>query len=152
MSIFGESDFRCLSNFLQTHIFWNFDHISRTSNQIIYRNIWLAKVIINHIMTAQVLFFDVFSEKDPHLNAVEWCFPWKYSHNLNNYIWKKIKFLKMCEFLNHPYLQYFRFYRKLHYFLKPSFQQLKCGFSMKNLHRARYQEIPLKSSAWSISC
>ena len=23
------------------------------------------------IMTAQVLFFDVFSEKDPHLNAVE---------------------------------------------------------------------------------
>ena len=72
MSVFGENDSRCLSNFLQTHIFWNFDHISRTYNQINYRNIWFAKVIIILIMTAQVLFFDVFfSEKDPHLNAVE---------------------------------------------------------------------------------
>ena len=71
MSVFGENDSRCLSNFLQTHIFWNFDHISRTYNQINYRNIWFAKVIIILIMTAQVLFFDVFFEKDPHLNAVE---------------------------------------------------------------------------------
>ena len=32
--VFGENDSRCLSNFLQTHIFWNFDYISRTYNQI----------------------------------------------------------------------------------------------------------------------
>ena len=57
--------------FLQTHIFWKFDHISRTYNQINYRNIWFTKVIIILIMTVQVLLFDVFFEKDPHLNAVE---------------------------------------------------------------------------------
>ena len=57
LSVFGENDSRRLSNFLQTHIFWNFDHISRIYNQINYRNIWFLKVIIILIMTAQVLFF-----------------------------------------------------------------------------------------------
>ena len=71
LSVFGENDSRRLSNFLQTHIFWNFDHISRIYNQINYRNIWFPKVIIILIMMAQVLFFNVFSEKDPHLNGVE---------------------------------------------------------------------------------
>ena len=51
--------------------FWNFDHISRMCNQINYRNNWFPKVIIILIMTARVLFFNVFSEKDPHFNVVE---------------------------------------------------------------------------------
>ena len=71
MSVFGENDSRRLSNFLQTHIFWKFDHISRTYNQINYRNIWFAKVIIILIMTAQVLFSILFFEKEIHLNTVE---------------------------------------------------------------------------------
>ena len=71
LSVFDENDSRRLSNFLQTHTFWKFHHISRTYNQINYRNIWFPKVIIILIMTGQVLFFNVFSEKDPHLNAVE---------------------------------------------------------------------------------
>ena len=62
---------RRLSNFLQTHIFWNIDHISRNYNQINYKNIWFPKQIIILIMTAQVVFFNVFSEKDLHLNVVE---------------------------------------------------------------------------------
>ena len=37
MSVFGENDSHRLSNFLQTHIFWNFDHISRIYNQTNYR-------------------------------------------------------------------------------------------------------------------
>ena len=69
--VFGENDSRRWSNFLQTHIFWNFDHISRIYNQINYRNIWFLKVIMILIMTTQVLFFNDFSEKDPHFNAVE---------------------------------------------------------------------------------
>ena len=40
------------------------------SAKINYRNIWFPKIIIL-IMTAQVLFFNDFSEKDPYLNAVE---------------------------------------------------------------------------------
>ena len=71
LSLFGENDSRRLSNFLQTHIFWKFYHISRIYNQINYRNIWFAKVIIILIMTAQVIFFHAFSKKDPHLKAVE---------------------------------------------------------------------------------
>ena len=71
MSVFCENDSRRLSNFLQTHIFWNFDHICRIYNQINYRNIWFLKVIMILIMTAQAVFFNDFSEKDPHLNAVE---------------------------------------------------------------------------------
>ena len=71
LSLFGENDSRRLSNFLQTHIFWKFYHISRIYSQINYRNIWFAKVIIILIMTAQVIFFHVFSKKDPHLKAVE---------------------------------------------------------------------------------
>ena len=71
LSVFGENGSRCLSNFLQTHIFWNFGHISGICNQNNYRNIWFAKVIIILIMTAQLLFFDIFSKKDPHLNVFE---------------------------------------------------------------------------------
>ena len=71
LSIFGENDSRHLSNFLQTHIFSNFDHISRIYNQINYRNVCFPKVIIILIVTAQMLLFNVFSLKDPHLNAVE---------------------------------------------------------------------------------
>ena len=63
MSVFGKNDSRCLSNFSQTHVFWNFDHISRTCNQINYTNIWFAKVIIILIMAAQVLFFSMFFPK-----------------------------------------------------------------------------------------
>ena len=74
--VFGENDSRRLSNFLQTHIFWNFDHISRIYSQINHRNILFPKVIIILIMTAQVLFFNVFSEKDTHLNAVESAWNW----------------------------------------------------------------------------
>ena len=74
--VFGENDSRCLSNFLQTHIFRKFDHISRTYNQINSRNIWFAKVIILLLMTTQVLFSDVFSKKDSHLNAVKLCKSW----------------------------------------------------------------------------
>ena len=74
MLVFGENDFRRLSNFLQTHIFWKFVHNYRICNQINYRNIWFPKVIIILIMTAEVLFFNVFSEKDLHLNAVEQSF------------------------------------------------------------------------------
>ena len=70
LSVFGENDSRSLSNFLQTLIFWNFDHISRIYNQVNYRNIWFPKVIIILIMTGQVLFFHAFSEKDPYLNTV----------------------------------------------------------------------------------
>ena len=55
LGIFGESDSRRLSNCLQTHIFWNFNDISRICNQINYRNIWFPKVIMILIMTAQVL-------------------------------------------------------------------------------------------------
>ena len=71
LSVFGENDSCCSSNFLQAHMFWKFDHMSRTYNQISYRNNWFSKVIIVLLMTAQVLFFDVFSEEDTHLNAVE---------------------------------------------------------------------------------
>ena len=56
-----------LSNFLQTHIFWNFDHISRIYNQINYTNIWFPKVIIILIMTAQVLFSMFFPKKTRNL-------------------------------------------------------------------------------------
>ena len=63
LSVFGENDSRRLSSFLQTHIFWKFDHISRTYNQINYRNIWFAKVTIILIMMAQVLFSIFFPKK-----------------------------------------------------------------------------------------
>ena len=63
--VFTKNDSRRLSYFLQTHIFWNFDHISRICNQINYRNIWFLKVIIILTMTAQVLFFNVFFRKKP---------------------------------------------------------------------------------------
>ena len=61
--VFGENNSCHLSNFLQIHIFWNFDHISRICNQINYSNIWFAKIIIILIMTAQVLFLMFFPKK-----------------------------------------------------------------------------------------
>ena len=73
MSVFRKNDSRCWSNFFETHIYWNFDHISKTFHQINYSDIWFAKVIIILIMTAEGLSFDVFFKKDPHLNAVENC-------------------------------------------------------------------------------
>ena len=54
---------RRLSNFLQTHIFWKFDHFPRICNQISHRNIWFPKVTIILIKMVQVLFLDHFSEK-----------------------------------------------------------------------------------------
>ena len=87
MSVFGENDSRCLSNFLKTPIFWKCDQIFRTYNQINYRNIWFGKVIIILLMTTQVLFFDVFFEKDPHTNAIEFkCFHLNF-RKLPNYMW-----------------------------------------------------------------
>ena len=74
LSVFGENDSRRLSNYLQTHNFWKFDHIFRTCNETNYRNIWFAKVTIILIMMVQVLFFNIFSVKYPHLNAVEFSF------------------------------------------------------------------------------
>ena len=71
LSVFGENDSCRLSNCLQSHIFWNFDQISTIYNQINDKNIWFPKVIVIFIMTAQVLFFKYFSEKDPHLNAMQ---------------------------------------------------------------------------------
>ena len=70
MLAFRESSSHGLSIFLQTHSFWNFDHISRSCNQINYKNILFPIMIF--IMTPQVLFFGIFSEKDTHLNAVEY--------------------------------------------------------------------------------
>ena len=74
MLVFGENESRCLSSFLwkfqKTRAFWKFAHISRTYNQINYRDIWFAKATIIFMMMAQVLFFDIFSEKDSHLNTV----------------------------------------------------------------------------------
>ena len=61
--VFGEDDSCHLSNFLQTLIFWIFDHISRTYNQINYRNICFAKVTIILTMVAQVLFSIFFSKR-----------------------------------------------------------------------------------------
>ena len=37
--VFGEDDSRRLSNFLQSHFFLKFHHISRTCNQFDFRNI-----------------------------------------------------------------------------------------------------------------
>ena len=45
LSVFGEKDSHRLSNFLQPHIFWNFDHIFRMYNKINYMSIWFLKVI-----------------------------------------------------------------------------------------------------------
>ena len=63
LSVFGESDFHCLSDFLQTHIFWKFDHIGRTYNQINYSNMWFPKETRTPIMMVQVLFYDIFFSK-----------------------------------------------------------------------------------------
>ena len=119
MSIFGENDSRCLTNFL---------HISRTYNQISYRNIWFAKVTITLIMMAQLLFFDIFSKKDLHFNAVEipeeiqagefedirfWKHPWNFQvchSSLGNFrqIWRFTPGnTQLLGILNHCYKQAF---------------------------------------------
>ena len=54
--VFRKSDPRRLSNFLQAHMFWKSDYISRTSNRISYRNTWFEKVIV-------ILFRFFFSKK-----------------------------------------------------------------------------------------
>ena len=73
MSVFGENDCCRSSNFSQTHILRNFDHIYIIYKQSNCRNIWCPKITIILIMTVQALFFQCFffSEKDRHLNAVE---------------------------------------------------------------------------------
>ena len=63
MTVFDENDSRRLYDFLQTHIFWKFDHISITYNHINYRNISFEKVTVILIMMAQVLFSILFSKK-----------------------------------------------------------------------------------------
>ena len=60
MLVFGKNDSCRLSIFLQAHMFWNFDHISRTYNQINNRNNLFAKVIIVLIRTTQAFFFSKF--------------------------------------------------------------------------------------------
>ena len=71
LSVFGENNTSRLSNFLQTHIFWKFDHICRICNQVNYRNIWLTRAAKILVMMAQVLFSNIFSEKDSYLNSIE---------------------------------------------------------------------------------
>ena len=83
MSLFGENDSLCLSNFLQTHIFWKFDHISRTYNQINYRSIWFAKVIVILIMKTQVLFSMFFPKKTRTLTPLRFF----YFHIFSNCLW-----------------------------------------------------------------
>ena len=56
--VFGESD----SLFTNSY-FWKFDHISRTYNQINYRNIWFGKVTAFLIMMAQVFFRHFFQTR-----------------------------------------------------------------------------------------
>ena len=68
--VFGENDSRRSSNFLQTHIFWNFDHVYKIWNQINYKFIWFPKVIIILIMTAQVLFLTFFPKKSRTLMSL----------------------------------------------------------------------------------
>ena len=64
MSVFGKNDSRRLHIFFQTYIFWNFDYISRTYNQINNSTFWFAKVTIILIMIAQVLFLVFFLKKN----------------------------------------------------------------------------------------
>ena len=71
LSVSDKYDSCRLSNFLQAHIFWNFDYISRTYNWIYYRTLWFAKLITILIRPIQVLIFDIFSEKETCLNANE---------------------------------------------------------------------------------
>ena len=70
LSAVGENDFFSLSDFLETHIFWNFDSISRAYNEISPKNLWFTRVITILIWRHRCLFF-MFFEKDLHLNTVE---------------------------------------------------------------------------------
>ena len=67
---FDGNDSCRLSNYLQTHIFWYFDHISRTYTQIKYKNVWFEKLIIILIRTIEVLIFHMCYVKSPCLNAI----------------------------------------------------------------------------------
>ena len=97
MSEFGENESRHLSNFLQTHIFWNFDHISRICNQINYRNIWFPKVIMILYMTEQVLFFQCFFQKRP----VRFYFPMEsaFNRNIEFILPSRIPISACCQFI-----------------------------------------------------
>ena len=68
--VFGENDCHILSNFWQTHIFWECDHISRTYHQINYRSIWFSKVTVILLMMAQVLFLIFFPKKNHTLMSL----------------------------------------------------------------------------------
>ena len=90
MLVFGKNGSHGLPKFLQIHIFWKFDHICSSYNQINYRNIWFAKVIIFLFITAQALFSMDFFEKDPLLNTVDFCWhievKTKSQHEILNFV------------------------------------------------------------------
>ena len=93
MLVFGENDSRCLSDFFQTDTFWKLDLISRTYNQINYRELQgylICKSNNNSYHDGSSAFFDLFFEKDPHLNAVECFHSFSKKTNLNQY-------KKVCE-------------------------------------------------------
>ena len=56
LSVSGKNDPAVYLIFYKLIFFWNFDHVSRTYNQVNYRNIWFAKVVIIFIRTGQALF------------------------------------------------------------------------------------------------
>ena len=62
MSVFGEKDSCHLCNFLQTHLFWDFDQISRIYNQTSSRNIWFLKKKNNFYH--DVVFFSMIFPKE----------------------------------------------------------------------------------------
>ena len=70
MSVFGKINHHRLYGFSQIHNFGNFDHISRTYNQIIYINIWFARALKILIIMTQVLLSNVFCRKELDLNAL----------------------------------------------------------------------------------
>ena len=59
-----------LCNFIQTNIFWNFEHTSRNYNSINYRSVWFTQVNIILIITTHVFVSDVIFEKDPRFNPL----------------------------------------------------------------------------------
>ena len=132
LSAFGKNDSCHSSNFLQMHIFWNFDHISRICNQINYRNIWFPKVIIILIMMAQVLFFNPFPQKDLDLNAIEKCLAGCLQTKWF-WVWVKLHSLKL------------QFARLLWARSSLTFMQLQCMDSLWNMCMT-WQEHTMKCS------
>ena len=62
LSVIGENDSGCFSDFLQTHIFRNFDHVSRIYDPINYRKFDLQKSYHD----GRSAFFNVFFPKKTH--------------------------------------------------------------------------------------